>query len=252
MTKVVCITGASSGFGEATARLLAKNDYTLILGARNVKKLEQIKAEIQADCNVYVAALDVTSSDSIATFFANLPSDFSNIDVLVNNAGLALGVEPAHEASLDDWETMISTNCTGLVRMTHKVLKGMVERNRGQIINIGSIAGNWPYPGGNAYGGTKAFVRNFSLGLRADLLGKKIRVTNLEPGMADTNFSTVRLKGNKDKADKIYEDTQPLTGDDMANTIAWLIALPEHMNVNTLEVMPTCQAWLPFAISRDM
>lgn len=250
--KTVCITGASSGFGEAAARALAAKGYRLVLGARNIEKLEELKQALVPQCEVAVHALDVTQPDSVNAFYNNLSEGFQPIDVLINNAGLALGMGPAHEGNVDDWETMINTNCSGVVRMTHAALQGMVKRNHGQIINIGSVAGNWPYPGGGTYGGTKAFVKQFSLGLRADLLGTKVRVTNLEPGMANTEFSKVRFKGNKTQADKVYEGTQPLTGEDIADTIAWLIELPEHVNVNTLEVMPTCQAWGPFAVNRDM
>ena len=172
--------------------------------------------------------------------------------MLVNNAGLALGLEPAHEAHLDDWETMVQTNIMGLLRVTRRVLPDMVERKTGHVINIGSTAGNWPYPGGNAYGATKAFVQQFSRGLRADLQGKPVRVSNIEPGMCETNFSNVRFKWDTEKASQVYQGTQPLSAQDIAETVFWVNSMPPHVNVNTLELMPVCQTWGPFSISRDM
>jgi 3-hydroxy acid dehydrogenase/malonic semialdehyde reductase len=173
------------------------------------------------------------------------------VDVLVNNAGLALGLEPAQAADLDDWETMVDTNIKGLMYCTRAILPGMVERKRGHVVNVGSIAGAWPYPGGNAYGATKAFVAQFSRNLRADLLGKNIRVTDVEPGLAETEFSVVRFKGDQERADKVYTGTQPLTGVDIAEIVHWVVSLPAHVNVNSVEVMPTGQAWGPLAIHRD-
>lgn len=252
MTQTVCITGASSGFGEACAHRFAQSGRPLILAARNLERLEMLADEIKGRSPVYVAALDVTDPDSIHTFFANLPKEFQQIHTLINNAGLALGIEPAHAAELQDWETMIDTNCKGLVRITRKVLPGMVERNSGHIINIGSIAGNWPYPGGNVYCATKAFVQQFSRALRADLLGRQIRVTNLEPGMAETNFSNVRMKGDNQKADAVYQGTKPLVAADIAEIIHWITSVPPHVNINSLEVMPICQAWGPLAVDRGM
>lgn len=251
MEKVVFITGASSGFGEAAARKFAASGCTLILAARRKEKLMELSDELGEQCSIYAEELDVTSSESVDHFFSELPPAFANIDVLVNNAGLALGTEAAHLVDFSDWETMVNTNITGLLRVTHQVLPTMVARNTGHIINIGSVAGNWPYPGSNAYGATKSFVQNFSRGLKADLLGKNIRVTNIEPGMAETNFSNVRFKGNDEKADKVYEGAKPLTAEDVADIIYWVNAVPSHVNINTLEVMPVCQAWGPFPISRD-
>jgi 3-hydroxy acid dehydrogenase/malonic semialdehyde reductase len=252
MSKIILITGASSGFGEAIARRFAKDGSTLILAARNLEKLSALAAELSPFCSVHAARLDVTDPESVTTFFATLPTVFRRIDVLVNNAGLALGLEPAHQADFSDWETMIDTNITGLLRMTRAILPSMVEHNSGHIINIGSTAGNWPYPGGNTYGATKAFVQNFSRALRADLLGKNIRVTNIEPGMSETNFSSVRFKGDTAKADQVYKGTKPLGADDIAEIIHWVNAMPAHVNVNTLEVMPTCQAWSALAVNRSM
>ncbi len=248
--KTALITGASSGFGRATAIRLAAAGYQLVLGARRLEALEALAAELAVP--VRYGALDLRSADAIEAFFAALPEDFQTIDLLVNNAGLALGLQSFEATDSQDWLCMIETNITGLLRVTHRVLPGMVERNRGQIINIGSTAGNWPYPGSNVYGASKAFVQNFSRGLRADLLGRNIRVTNIEPGMAETEFSTVRFKGDQTRADSLYADTQPLRAEDIAEMIGWLATLPPHVNVNTLEVMPTCQAWGALPVDRTL
>lgn len=192
----------------------------------------------------------MTSEASIAALLPGLPAGFEAIDVLYNNAGLALGLSKAHEASLDDWETMIATNVTGLVRMTRAVLPGMVARNRGDVMNISSVAASYPYPGGNVYGATKAFVRQFSLNLRADLIGTRVRVTSIEPGMADTEFSVVRFKGDQAAADKVYTGVQAMSADDVALVCENVLKLPAHINVNTLELMPVQQAWGPFAVDR--
>ncbi|MDO9547432.1 MAG: SDR family NAD(P)-dependent oxidoreductase, partial [Candidatus Marinimicrobia bacterium] len=200
---------------------------------------------------VLTISLDVRNRGDVFEKFQALPLEFAAIDVIVNNAGLALGLLPAHEADLDDWETMIDTNIKGLVYCTRAILPKMVERNSGLIINIGSIAGNWPYPGGNVYGATKAFVQQFSRNLRADLLGKNIRVTNLEPGIAETEFSIVRYHGDEEKAQKVYQHTKALSAEDIADIIWWLANSPEHVNINQLEVMPTLQAWGPLAVFRE-
>ncbi|MCP4129293.1 MAG: SDR family oxidoreductase [Gammaproteobacteria bacterium] len=252
MSQVVFITGASSGFGEACARRFAESGRPLLLAARSLKKLQQLADELKGNSPVHVAALDVTDSGSIEQFFSQLPAEFSQIHTLVNSAGLALGMEPAYASSLEDWETMINTNVTGLVRVTREVLPGMVQRNNGHIINIGSTAGNWPYPGGNVYCATKSFVQQFSRALRSDLLGKQIRVTNIEPGMAETNFSIVRMKGDEAKADDVYQGTKPLVAEDIAEIIHWVTSIPSHININTMEIMPVCQGWGPLAVNRDM
>lgn len=251
MNKVVFITGASSGFGEATARKFASSGYTLILGARRLDKLTTLAQELENKCQIYCAELDVTCTKSVERFFSNLPPAFSQIDVLVNNAGLSLGLDPAFLADMSDWETMIETNITGLTRITQKLLPSMVARNTGHIINIGSVAGNWPYPGGNVYGATKSFVQHFSRSLRADLFGKNIRVTNIEPGLAETNFSNVRFKGDEEKAQKVYNGTKPLTPGDIADIIYWVNSVPAHVNINSIEVMPICQTWGALPIYRD-
>jgi 3-hydroxy acid dehydrogenase/malonic semialdehyde reductase len=192
----------------------------------------------------------VRDRGAIEAAVAGLPEPFAAVDVLVNNAGLALGLEPAQRASLDEWDTMISTNCRGVVTVTRAVLPGMVERNRGHVVNIGSVAGTYPYPGGNVYGATKAFVRQFTLNLRADLLGTAVRATSIEPGMAETEFSLVRFQGDAARASKVYEGVEPLSGEDVAEAILWCLSLPAHVNVNAIELMPVQQAFSPFAISR--
>ena len=249
MPKIVLITGASSGFGEACARRMAKDGHSLILAARRTERLLKLKEELGG--NVHLITLDVRNKDSVFAAIESLPTEFQAIDILLNNAGLALGLEPAYKASLDDWEQMIDTNIKGLTYVTRAVLPGMVARNRGHLINIGSVAGTYPYPGGNAYGASKAFVAQFSLNLRADLLGTKVRVSSIEPGMADTEFSLVRFQGNKEKADNTYKGTMPLTGDDIAESVAWVAGLPEHVNINRIELMPTYQAFNPFAVYRE-
>lgn len=251
MSEVVLITGASSGFGEACARRYAEAGHPLVLTARRGDRLEELRSELSGHVPVHVAPLDVRDREAVAGLVAGLPADFADIGILINNAGLALGTQPAHEVDIGDWDRMIETNISGLVHMTHRVLKTMVARDRGHIVNIGSIAGSWPYPGGNVYGATKAFVAQFSRGLRADLLGRRIRVTNIEPGLAETNFSLVRYKGDADKARKVYEGTEPLTARDVADIVFWTTAVPPHVNINSVEVMPTCQTWGPLAVDRD-
>lgn len=250
MSKTVFITGASSGFGEACARHFAQAGFQLVLAARRIDRLSALAEELNAVA-VHCLSLDVRDREAVQGAVATLPEAFRCVDVLINNAGLALGLEPAQDASLDDWDAMIDTNIKGLTYVTHAVLQGMVARNAGQIINIGSIAGSWPYPGGNTYCGTKAFVEQFSRGLRADLLGKNIRVSCLSPGMAETEFSLVRMKGDSDKAASVYRDTVPLGADDIASVVLWIAQSPAHINVNALELMPTCQAWGPLAVSRS-
>ena len=194
--------------------------------------------------------LDVRDRDAVEKAIRELPRAIAAIDLLVNNAGLALGLEPAQRASLDDWERMVDTNCQGLVTMTRAVLPGMVARNRGHVVNVGSVAGTYPYPGGNVYGATKAFVRQFTLNLRADLLGTAVRASIVEPGMAETEFSLVRFDGDASRASKVYEGVKPLSGADVAEAILWIVSLPPHVNVNAIELMPVQQAFSPFAIAR--
>lgn len=246
---IVLITGATAGFGAAMARKFARQGHKIVATGRRQDRLDALAAELGA--SVLPVVMDVTDKASIDSAIAALPAEWREIDVLINNAGLALGIEPAYKAALDDWETMIETNCKGLVTMTRKILPGMVARGRGLVINIGSVAGAYPYPGGNVYGATKAFVDQFTLNLRADLAGTGVRATNIAPGLCGgTEFSNVRLKGNDDAAAKIYEGTVPLTADDIAEAACWIAALPAHVNINYIELMPTCQGFSALSIKR--
>ena len=249
MNKLAYITGATSGFGEACARLFASHGWRLVLTGRRRERLLDLQKELAVDCHVLVQ--DIRDRQAVQNDIVNLPPEFQAIDVLINNAGLALGLGPAQEADLEQWEAMIDTNIKGLVACTRFILPGMVARNQGHIINVGSVAGDWPYPGGNVYGATKAFVKQFSLNLRADLLGTRIRVSNIEPGLAETEFSVVRFKGDTEKAAAVYQGTEPLTGQDIAGIVYWLVTQPPHININRVEVMPICQSCGPFAIHRD-
>jgi len=246
---IVLITGASAGFGAEMARTFVSHGHRVILAARRTDRIADLAAEL-GDAALPVT-LDVTSRASIETALAGLPADWKGIDVLINNAGLALNTVPAHEVPLEDWETMIATNCQGLVTMTRLVLPDMVARGSGLVINIGSTAGHYPYPGGNVYGATKAFVEQFTLNLRADLVGTGVRATNLAPGLSGgTEFSNVRFKGDDSAAARVYEGTTPLSAKDIADTAYWIATLPPHVNVNSIELMPTCQGFSPFTIKR--
>ena len=246
---IVLITGASAGFGAEMARTFVSHGHRVILAARRTDRIADLAGEL-GDAALPVT-LDVTSRTSIEAALAGLPADWKQIDVLINNAGLALNTVPAHEVPLEDWETMIATNCKGLVTMTRLVLPDMVARGSGLVINIGSTAGHYPYPGGNVYGATKAFVEQFTLNLRADLVGTGVRATNLAPGLSGgTEFSNVRFKGDDSAAAKVYEGTTPLSAKDIANTAYWIATLPPHVNVNSIELMPTCQGFSPFTIKR--
>jgi NADP-dependent 3-hydroxy acid dehydrogenase YdfG len=250
MKKTILITGASAGFGEACARKYRGSENRLILAARRLEKLAALQQEL-ADTECHLLQLDVRNRDAVADVLTRLPPSFQEIDILINNAGLALGLEPAHEADLDNWENMVDTNIKGLMYCTRQILPGMVERQYGHIVNIGSVAGSTPYPGGNVYGATKSFVKQFSNNLRSDLHGTPIRVTNIEPGLAETEFSIVRFNGDTKRAAEVYKGTEPLTANDVAEIIYWVTSLPPHININCLEVMPVCQAWAPFAIHRQ-
>jgi len=247
---IVLITGASSGFGAAMARKFVANGHRVIAAARRTERLAQLRDELGE--KLLPVTMDVTDAASITQALTQLPAAWKPIDVLVNNAGLALGTEPAQQCSLDEWTTMIDTNTRGLVTITHAVLPEMINRNSGLIINIGSVAGNTPYPGGNVYGATKAFVEQFTRNLRADLVGTGVRATNIAPGLCGgTEFSNVRLRGNDAAAAKVYEGTVPLTGDDIAETAYWIATLPPHININQIEMMPTCQGYGGFAVKRS-
>lgn len=246
---LILVTGATAGFGAAIARRFVREGHRVIAAGRRQARLDALVAELGP--RVHPLVLDVRQRDGVAAAIAGLPPEWQAIDVLVNNAGLALGLEPAHQANLDDWDEMIDTNVKGLAYVTRAVLPGMVARNRGHVVNLGSIAGQFPYPGGNAYGGTKAFVEQFSLNLRADLLGTAVRVTNVEPGLCGgTEFSNVRFHGDDAKAAKVYEGTAPLLPDDIAETVWWVTNLPAHVNINMVQMMPVCQAFGPLAVSK--
>lgn len=236
---IALVTGASAGFGAAISKRFAAEGWTVFGAARRADRL--------AELPVTPLVLDVRDSDSVAAALR----DIGPIDVLVNNAGLAAGLDPAHKASLDHWDRMVDTNVKGLMYVTRAVLPGMVERNRGHIINIGSVAGTYPYPGGNVYGGTKAFVQQFSLNLRADLNGTRVRVTNVEPGLVGgTEFSNVRFDGDDAHAAKVYQGAEALTPEDVADTVWWVASRPERVNINTVELMPVTQSFGPLAIHR--
>ncbi len=248
--KKVLITGGTSGFGKACALYFVERGYYCIVTGRRTERLSELKDEIDKKFGpnkIEYLTHDVRDRESVFKDFEK----YDDVDILVNNAGLALGLEPAFDANTDDWDTMVQTNISGLMYCTRAILPGMVKRKKGHIINIGSIAGTYPYPGANVYGATKAFVKQFSLNLRSDLQGTNIRVTNVEPGMSESEFSIVRFKGNSKAADKVYENTKPLTPFDIAEIVYWVTSVPDHVNINAIEVMPTSQAWGPFSITRD-
>jgi len=248
MGRTALVTGATSGIGRSCGLRFANAGMRVILAGRRDERLKRLQEEMAE--SAHVLTLDVREREHVAQAISGVPKEFSRIDVLVNCAGLALGICPANEADLDDWSQMIDTNCWGLVACTRAVLPGMVSRGRGHIVNIGSIAGRYPYPGGNVYGATKAFVHQFSMGLSSDLLGTGVRVTVIEPGMVRTEFSKVRLRDDE-KADAIYEKMTPLTPDDIADAILWSINRPPHVNVSVLELLPLDQACGPFAVHRS-
>ncbi|MBI3285749.1 MAG: SDR family oxidoreductase [Burkholderiales bacterium] len=248
---IVLITGASSGFGEEMARKFVRHGHKVIAAARRSERLDQLRQELGKA--LLPVSMDVTDKASISQALHELPSDWKQIDVLINNAGLALGTEAAQQAALEEWETMIDTNAKGLVTVTRLVLPDMVARNSGMIINIGSIAGSTAYPGGNVYGATKAFVEQFTKNLRADLAGTGVRSTNIAPGLCGgTEFSNVRYRGDDAAAAKVYEGTVPLTAADIAESAYWIATLPPHVNINYLEMMPTCQGFGPMVIKRNL
>lgn len=244
------VTGATAGFGAAITRRLIRDGYRVIAAGRRVERLEALEREL-GDA-ILPLALDVIDNAAVAGLPDSLPEPWREIDLLVNNAGLAVGQDPAFEAETADWDRMVATNVTGLMHVTHAILPGMVVRNRGLVINLGSTAGVFPYPGGHVYGASKAFVAQFTLNLKADLIGTNVRVTCLEPGLVGgTEFSTVRFRGDAQKAANAYKDTTPLSPEDIADTVGWLASLPPHVNVNRIQLMPTCQAPGPLTIKRD-
>ncbi|TNF67503.1 MAG: SDR family NAD(P)-dependent oxidoreductase [Gammaproteobacteria bacterium] len=243
MKPIVLITGASSGFGKACAEIYNQHGYPTILIARRYQRLVELQHKFEKNAPCYIAEVDITNQGQIKQFLADLPESFKPIGILINNAGLALGTYTFDKLPETDYNQMIDVNIKGVVDLTHLILPEMVKHNLGHIINIGSIAGSWPYPGGNVYCATKAFIAQFSRGLRADLLGKNIRVTNIEPGLADTEFSNVRFKGDAQKAQSIYHNTKPLTAIDIAETVFFASSMPKHVNINSIEVMPTVQSF---------
>ncbi|PNU03706.1 SDR family NAD(P)-dependent oxidoreductase [Novosphingobium guangzhouense] len=246
--KTVLVTGATSGIGEACVRAFTKAGWRVVGTGRRAERLQALVDELGADA-FHPAVFDVRDEAARDAALAALPGDFAQIDCLVNNAGLALGAAPAQVSSLDQWKTMIDTNVTALVSLTHKLLPGLIER-KGAIVNLSSVAATYPYTGGNVYGGTKAFVRQFSLGLRSDLNGTGVRVTSIEPGMVETEFTVVRNGGDQGASDKFYAGVDPMTGDDIAGTVLWVATLPPHVNINTLELMPVNQSFAGFQVSR--
>lgn len=249
-SRTVFVTGASAGFGEAIARRFAADGARVIVSARRSDRIAELAKELGSD--VLPLTIDVRDRAAVADAVSGLPPEFAAIDVLVNNAGLALGLEPAYEASLDDWDAMIDTNCKGLAYCTRAVLPGMVERGHGHVINLGSIAGTYPYPGGNVYGATKSFVHQFSLDLRSDLQGTGVRVTSVEPGLSGgTEFSVVRFGGDRAKAGQVYEGVHPLEAGDVAEAVHWAASLPSHVNINVIEMMPVAQSFGPLAVARQ-
>lgn len=248
MTKTVLVTGATAGFGAAAARLFVRNGWRVVLTGRRADRIAALVDELGPD-KAHGAVFDIRDAVAMASAIDALPTDFAAIDLLINNAGLALGTAPAFKADLDQWRQMVDTNITGLMSITHKLLPALIER-RGAIINISSVAASYPYAGGNVYGGTKAFVRQFSLGLRSDLHGTGVRVTSIEPGMAETEFTLVRTGGNQGASDTLYKGADPMTAEDIADTLYWVATLPPHININALELMPVSQSWAGFQVAR--
>lgn len=248
-TLTVLITGATSGFGAATARRFANAGAKVIGTGRRAERLEALKKELGARC--HTLNFDVTDNAATVKALESLPADFKNINVVVANAGGAVGLEPAHKANLADWEEMIAMNINGLLYTVRNTLPGMVERDEGHVVVISSVAANYNYPGGNVYGATKAFVTHFAMNVRCDVLGSNVRVTSVEPGLAETEFSVVRFKGDKAKADAVYKGVKPMVADDIAEQIFFVCTMPRHVNINRIEAMATMQAWSPFAIKRD-
>ncbi len=245
----ILITGATAGFGKALAQRLVRDGHRVIATGRRQERLDALAAELGPD--LLPLRLDVSDAEAVAALPGSLPQPWREVDVLVANAGLALGLGPAWEGSLADWDRMVATNVGGVLGTVRALLPGMVERNRGHVVTLGSVAGTYPYPGGNVYGATKAFVMQFALNLKADLVGTAVRVTNIEPGMVGgSEFSRVRFDGDDEKAQAVYRNADPLLPEDIAEAIAWVISLPPRVNVNRIELMPTTQASGPLAIKR--
>jgi NADP-dependent 3-hydroxy acid dehydrogenase YdfG len=246
----VFITGATSGFGAAAARRYVASGARVIATGRRVERLEALQAELGAD-KCYIGAFDVTDREAFASMLDDLPESFAKIDTVIANAGLALGLETGDKADLDDWDQMVATNINGLLYTVRLLLPHLIANGGGHIVTLGSIAGDYPYRSGNVYAASKAFVKQLALSLRADVQGKNIRVTNIEPGLAKTEFSAVRFKGNEDQAERAYEDTQFMTADDIVEAIFWATTLPKHVNINRIQMMPITQAFAGFDILRQ-
>ncbi len=244
----IIITGATSGFGLEMAKKFLKLGHTVIGIGRRVERLSELKVEFGEKFKIL--KLDIQNKNEVELLLDDLLKVTTPIDVLINNAGLAIGTEKAQDSKLSDWETMVQTNINGVLYVTHKILPYMVKENNGTIVNIGSVAGEFPYLGGNVYGATKAFIHQFSMNLRSDLLGKNIRVTNIEPGMCETEFSLVRFAGDKERAQSVYQGMKPLTAEDIADTVEWIINRPKHVNINNISLMPVDQAFAGFLVNR--
>ncbi|MCO7553595.1 SDR family oxidoreductase [Metapseudomonas otitidis] len=252
MTSTLFITGATSGFGEACARRFAQAGWKLVITGRREDRLKALATELSAHTEVLPLTVDVRDRQAMEAAIAGLPAQFDRLQGLINNAGLALGTDPAPKCSLDDWDTMVDTNIKGLLYSTRLLLPRLIAHGRGAgIVNLGSIAGTYPYPGSHVYGGTKAFVRQFSLNLRNDLVGTGVRVTDIEPGLCESEFSLVRFGGDQARYDATYAGAEPIQPQDIAETIFWVMNQPAHININTLELMPVSQTWAGFAIDRS-
>jgi NADP-dependent 3-hydroxy acid dehydrogenase YdfG len=249
-TFTVLITGATSGFGAAAARRYAGAGARIVATGRREDRLAALQLELGAD-RCHTLAFDIADRQALERAIASLPAPFDAINIVIANAGLALGLEPAAEVDIDDWETMVDTNVKGLMYTIRALLPGLIARGGGHIVTMGSVAGDYPYPGGSVYGATKAFAKQLALNLRSDVQGKDIRVTNIEPGLAETEFSTVRFKGDGTKADKVYDGVTPMSAEDIAEAIFWTTILPRHVNINRLQMMATAQAFAPFDIHRE-
>ena len=248
MQKIALITGATAGFGNSSVKEFIDNGWKVIATGRRKERLVALKEQFGEA--LHTLTFDIQNSTQINEAIDSLPSNFKNIDLLINNAGLALGTAAAQECDLEQWNTMVDTNIRGLMSLTHKVLPTLIQQ-RGAVINISSVAASYPYPGGNVYGGTKAFVVQFSYGHRRDLHGTGVRVTCVEPGMSETEFTLVRTKGDQSASDKLYEGANPMTGEDIAKTLYWIATLPPHMNINRVELMPVNQSFSPFQVHRN-
>ncbi|WP_207459258.1 SDR family NAD(P)-dependent oxidoreductase [Azospirillum sp. SYSU D00513] len=250
MPKTAIVTGATSGFGDAIARRLVEEGWRVVATGRRRDRLDALVDALGGPAAVHPLCFDIRDETATRAALQSLPEGFRDVSVLVNNAGLALGTGPAQDCDPDQWRTMIDTNVTGLVTITRLLLDRLIAQ-RGLIVNLASIASNWPYPGGNVYAGTKAFVKQFSLGLRCDLSAQGVRVTSIEPGLSESEFTMVRTGGDKAAYDALYAGANPLQPEDIAETVRWVVSLPPHVNVNSLEIMPVSQSWSPFRIHRD-